>query len=102
MKLLASIRVASHHLDQLFAKDAFGLNRAAELARLDRNLHAGMSLVWTLIHARSREKFHDLDKMAKLFLAAAIGAGKMLEASHGEPRPRIPKFRRGGARKSAN
>ena len=59
--------------DHALSRDAFGLRRAAMLDCVDRSLHAGMVLVWALVQQRSREKFHDLDAMAQLFLRAAIG-----------------------------
>jgi len=64
------------------------------LERVDRNIHAGMILVWTLVQQRSREKFHDLDAMAQMFLTAAIGARKFLELSKSDPSLRGPEFRR--------
>ena len=64
------------------------------LERVDRNIHAGMILVWTLVQQRSREKFHDLDAMAQMFLTAAIGARKFLELSKSDRSLRGPEFRR--------
>jgi len=92
--LLHSITEASHAFDRALAKDAFGLRRAAMLERVDRNIHAGMILVWALVQQRSREKFHDLDAMAQMFLTAAIGARKFLELSKSDPSLRGPDFRR--------
>ncbi len=92
--LLHSITEASHAFDRALAKDAFGLRRAAMLERADRNTHAGMILVWALVQQRSREKFHDLDAMAQLFLTAAIGARKFLELRNSDPSLRGPEFRR--------
>ena len=94
MRLLESIAEGSARIRSRINKDAFGLRRAAMLERLDSNIHAGMILVWTLIHQKSRERFHDLDAMAKLFLNAAIGARKFLEASEIDPGSDGPKFRR--------
>ena len=88
--LLKSIGEASPTFDRVFANDAFGLRRAAMLNRVDRNIHAGMILVWALVQQRSRERFHDLDAIAKRFLTAAIGARTFLEVGKfdlGGPRP---------------
>jgi hypothetical protein len=92
--LLHSITEASHAFDGALAKDAFGLRRAAMLERADRNIHAGVVLVWALVQQRSRENFHDLDTMAQLFLRAAIGARKFLELKKLDPNLRGPEFRR--------
>ena len=92
--LLDSITEASDAFDRALAKDAFGLRRAAMLERMDRNIHATIILVWALVQQRSREKFHDLDAMAQLFLTAAIGARKFLELSKSDPSLRGPEFRR--------
>ncbi len=83
--LLESIANASHAFDRALTKDAFGLRRAAMLERVDRNIHAGMILVWALVQQRSRERFHDLDALAQLFLTAAIGARKFVEAAETDP-----------------
>ena len=92
--LLHSITEASHAYDSALTKDAFGLRRAAMLERVDRNIHAGMILVWALVQQRSREKFHDLDAMAQMFLKAAIGARKFLALSKSDPSLKGPGFRR--------
>jgi hypothetical protein len=92
--LLHSITEASDAFDRALAKDAFGLRRAAMLERVDRNIHAGMILVWTLVQQRSRERFHDLDAMAQMFLTAAISARKFLELSKSDPSLKGPDFRR--------
>ncbi len=92
--LLRSIKEASHAFDRALAKDAFGLRRAAMFERVDRNIHAGMILIWALVQQRSRERFHDLDAMAQMFLTAAIGARKFLELSKSDPSLRGPEFRR--------
>jgi hypothetical protein len=92
--LLHSITEASHAFDRALAKDAFGLRRAAMLERVDRNIHAGMILVWALVQQRSREQFHDLDAMAQMFLTAAIGARKYLELSKTDRSLKGPEFRR--------
>jgi hypothetical protein len=92
--LLHSIAEASHAFDRALAKDAFGLRRAAMLERVDRNIHAGMILVWALVQQRSQERFHDLDEMAQLFLTAAMGARKFLELSISDPSLKGPEFRR--------
>lgn len=81
LTLLRSIAEASSAFDDALANDAFGLRRAALLARMDRNIHACTALIWTLVKERSREKFHDLDAMAKLFLSGAIGARKFVETA---------------------
>jgi hypothetical protein len=94
LALLGSIAEASDAFDHLLARDAFGLRRAALLARADRNIHAGAALVWALVQQRSREKFNDLDTMAKLFLTAAIGARKFLETAKLNPSLTRPEFRR--------
>jgi hypothetical protein len=92
--LFHSITEASRAFDHALAKDAFGLRRAAILGLLDRNLHAGMVLVWALVQERSREKFNDLDAVAELFLRAAIGARKFLELKKLDPNLKGPEFRR--------
>ena len=92
--LLESITKASHAFDRALTKDAFGLRRAAWLERVDRNIHAGMILVWALVQQRSRERFNDLDAMAQLFLTAAIGARKFVEAAETDPGQTRPGFRR--------
>ena len=94
LALLRSITEASDAFDHALAHDAFGLRRAAMLGRVDRSLHAGMVLVWALVQERSREKFHDLDAMAQLFLRAAIGARKFLELKKLDPNLKGSEFRR--------
>jgi hypothetical protein len=94
LALLHSITEASDAFDQALQRDAFGLRRAAMLSRADRSLHAGAVLVWALVQERSREKFHDLDAMAQLFLRAAIGARKFLELKKLDRNLKGPEFRR--------
>jgi hypothetical protein len=94
LALLHSIAEASDAFDHALSRDAFGLRRAAMLDCVDRSLHAGMVLVWALVQQRSREKFHDLDAMAQLFLRAAIGARKFLELKKLDPNLKGPEFRR--------
>ena len=79
--LLHSITEASNAFDRSLAKDALGLRRAAMLERVDRNIHAGMILVWALVQQRSREKFHDLDAMAQMFLTAAMSVAQCFDES---------------------
>jgi hypothetical protein len=92
--LLDSIGSASEAFNTIYAKGAFGLRRAGMLAGADRNVQAVRALVWILIKRRSREEFHDLDHMAKLFLNAAIGARKLLEESKINPNFKKPSFHR--------
>lgn len=92
--LLNSIDAASEAFDRVYARDAFGLRRVAMVARADRNIQAGAGLVWVLVQKRSSEEFHELDVMSKLFLNAAIGARKLLDASDFDLNKGRPKFQR--------
>jgi hypothetical protein len=64
------------------------------LSRADRSLHAGAVLIWALVRERSREKFHDFDAMAQLFLRAAIGTRKFLELKKPDQNLKGSEFRR--------
>ncbi len=99
IELTKSIAAASPELDRAFAKDAFGLGRAAMLARNNRNRQAGMALLWTLIQERSREQFHDLSEMARLFSAAATVAKSLPSADSVSGNVRRPEFRRTAPRR---
>jgi hypothetical protein len=92
--LLQSIADASVELDRLLIKDAFGLSRVAEFARIDRNIHAGMALVWTLVHHSEHEEPNGLELLSKRFLAATIAARKFLERDQLDPNSKRPEFRR--------
>jgi hypothetical protein len=74
--LTQSIAVASQEFSKTLAKDAFGLGRAALMARSDRKRQALLGLIWTLVQERSAEKFHDLSAMAQSFNAAALAVGQ--------------------------
>jgi hypothetical protein len=95
--LAQSIAAASAEFDKSLAKDAFGLGRAALMARSDRKRQALLGLIWTLVQERSVGKFRDLSTMAQLFTAAAVKqsaqAGRSADGSSS------PIFRRGPTRK---
>ena len=96
--LTQSIAVASQELQQDLAKDAFGLGRAALMARSDRKRQALLGLIWTLVQERSAEKFHDLSAMAQSFNAAAL-AVKQPAPTGPSPDGSLSTFRRGPTRK---
>lgn len=98
--LSQSLAEASLELDRTLAKDAFGLRRAALLARSGRMRQAQFGLIWALILARSTEKFHDLGTMAKLFAEAANSARKLPQSDQPIGNSQRPDFRRGPERKS--
>ena len=97
--LTKSIEVASAEFDKALAKDAFGLGRAALMAKSDRKLQALFGLIWTLVQERSAEKFHDLGVMAQSFNAAALAARQSGLAHPSVGGSKGPTFRRGPTRK---
>ena len=89
--LIQSIAVASQEFDKTLAKDAFGLGRAALMARSDRKRQAPMGLIWTLVQERSAEKFHDLGAMAQSFNAAALAVRQSAQLAN-RRMVRTPRF----------
>jgi hypothetical protein len=98
--LTQTLAEASLELDRTLAKDAFGLRRAALLARSSRMRQAQFGLIWALILERSTEKFHDLGTMAELFAEAANSARKLPQSDEPIGNSQRPDFRRGPERKS--
>jgi hypothetical protein len=97
--LTQSIAVASPEFDKALAKDAFGLGRAALMARSDRKRQALLGLIWTLVQERSAEKFHDLGVMAQSFNAAALAVKQSGLADPPTDGSKAAIFRRGPTRK---
>ena len=97
--LTQSIAVASQEFSKTLAKDAFGLGRAALMARSDRKRQALLGLIWTLVQERSAEKFHDLSAMAQSFNAAALAVGQSAQTGKSADGSNAPTFRRGPTRK---
>jgi hypothetical protein len=96
---MQSIAAASLELNRVFEKDAFGFNRVAMLAGLDRKTLAGLALIWTLVLQRSREPLHDLKAMGQLFTAAAKDLKKYPNADSDTPATELPEFQRNNPRK---
>jgi hypothetical protein len=94
-----SIAVASAEFDKALAKDAFGLGRAALMARSDRKRQALLGLIWTLVQERSAEKFHDLGVMARSFNEAALAVKQPAPVNPSADGSNVPIFRRGPTRK---
>jgi hypothetical protein len=84
--LTQSIAVASEEFSKTLAKDAFGLGRAALLAKSDRKSQTSLGLMWTLVEEESAGKFHDLSNMAQSFTAAALATRQPIRAG-GEAGP---------------
>jgi hypothetical protein len=95
--LTQSIAVASREFSKTIAEDAFGLGRAALMARSGRKRQALLGLIWSLVQERSAEKFHDLGGMINLFNAAALAVGQ--PAQPNADGSNAPIFRRGATRK---
>jgi hypothetical protein len=97
--LTQSIAVASREFSKTLAGDAFGLGRAALMARSDRKRQALLGLIWTLVQERSAEKFHDLGVMAQSFNAAALAVRQSSQSGKSAGGSNAPIFRRGPTRK---
>jgi hypothetical protein len=97
--LTQSIAVASEEFSKTLAKDAFGLGRAALLARSDRKSQASLGLMWTLVEEKSAGKFHDLSIMARSFTVAALATRQSPQSDNSTDGSNAPLFRRGPTRK---
>jgi hypothetical protein len=91
--LTQSIAVASEEFSKTLAKDAFGLGRAALLARSARKSQASVGLMWTLVEEKSAGKFHDLGSMAQSFTVAALATRQSAQSDN------APIFHRAPTRK---
>ena len=97
--LTQSIAVASEEFSKTLAKDAFGLGRAALLARSDRKSQASLGLMWTLVEEKSAGKFHDLSSMAQSFTFAARATSQSTRCDQSGDGSNATIFRRGPTRK---
>jgi hypothetical protein len=97
--LTQSIAVASQEFSKTLAKDAFGLGRAALLARSDRKSQASLGLMWTLVEEKSAGKFHDLGIMAQSFTAAALATRQSAPSDKSANGSKAPIFHRRPNRK---
>jgi hypothetical protein len=97
--LTQSIAAASQEFSKTLAKDAFGLGRAALLARSDRKSQASLGLMWTLVEEKSAGKFHDLSSMAQSFTVAAQATSQSTRSGKSADGSNATIFRRGPTRK---
>jgi hypothetical protein len=96
--LTQSIAAASEEFSKTLAKDAFGLGRAALLARSDRKSQASLGLMWTLVEEKSAGKFHDLSSMAQSFTVAARATSQSTRSDKSADGSNATIFRRGPTR----